>query len=440
MAPSVRREGWDRKPVPRGTLERRVLGPLSVRDPDFRAGGVRLSQGPPHRLRGAPDRRAHRRCVGGHTSDPRPHRVRRRVRPPVRPADRDGPRRPVGHGPPRALPRRAQGAAPGVAGGDRRARRVGCPAPPQGRRCRGGSQHRHRRRLPGDQRAGVPRQRRPRTASSAGCSPCSAAAWSRSWPAWPAWSRTTASSRPPFGRAVKVVAERLVGIYSTPLHAGRHGGHFDHFVAPGLTAVGIGLLGYLLVLAVRPVVMSHRPPPGDFPRAREIVRRWGGDTLSYFALRDDKRWWFSDDGQSVVAYAVIGGVCLVSPDPIGPPALRTEVWRAFHHYADGHGWPVAVMAAGAEWLPVYARGGDARPLRRRRGRRGLPDVLARRRPHEGAPPGRQPDRQVRVPDGVLRPRPRRAGSAGPAASGDGREPAGRGGARVLHDARADLRS
>jgi len=165
------------------------------------------------------------------------------------------------------------------------------------------------------------------------------------------------ATRPPLGRTVTVVAERLVGIYSTPLHPGRHGGHFDHFVAPGLTAVGIGLAGYLLVLAFRPVVMSHRPPPGDFSRARDIVRRWGGDTLAYFALRDDKRWWFSASGDSVVAYAVIGGVCLVSPDPIGPPECRAEVWTAFHHFADEHGWPVAVMAAGAEWLPVYAEAG-----------------------------------------------------------------------------------
>jgi lysyl-tRNA synthetase class 2 len=165
------------------------------------------------------------------------------------------------------------------------------------------------------------------------------------------------STRPPLGRTVTVVAERLVGIYSTSLHPGHRGGHFDHFVAPGLTAVGIGLAGYLLVLAFRPVVMSHRPPPGDFSRARELVRRWGGDTLAYFALRDDKRWWFSESGDSVVAYAVIGGVCLVSPDPIGPPERRSEVWAAFHHFADEHGWPVAVMAAGSDWLPVYAEAG-----------------------------------------------------------------------------------
>ena len=164
-------------------------------------------------------------------------------------------------------------------------------------------------------------------------------------------------TRPPFGRALKVIAERLVGVYSTPLRTFRpgHPGHFNTYVGPGLTAVGVGLVVYALVLAFRPVVLSRLPAPGDFRRARDVVRRHGGDTLAYFALRDDKRWWFY--GQSVVAYAVIGGVCLVSPDPIGPESERPNVWREFHRFADENGWPVAVMAAGEEWLPVYRLAG-----------------------------------------------------------------------------------
>jgi len=158
----------------------------------------------------------------------------------------------------------------------------------------------------------------------------------------------------PIGHAFLVVTERLVGVYSTPLRVeGR--GHFDQFVAPGLTAVGIGLAIYALLLAFRPVVLSHRPSPGDRERARDVIQRWGGDTLAYFALRDDKRWWFF--GDSVVAYAVIGGICLVSPDPVGPPEERAEVWTRFHTFADQHGWPVAVMGAAEEWLPVYKAAG-----------------------------------------------------------------------------------
>jgi lysylphosphatidylglycerol synthetase-like protein (DUF2156 family) len=89
----------------------------------------------------------------------------------------------------------------------------------------------------------------------------------------------------------------------------------------------------------------------EWSLARDIVRRHGGDTLAYFALRDDKQHWFWND--TLVAYAVHNGVCLVSPDPIGPASQRRSAWRAFRQYADEHGWTIAVMGAGEEWLPIY---------------------------------------------------------------------------------------
>ena len=90
-------------------------------------------------------------------------------------------------------------------------------------------------------------------------------------------------------------------------------------------------------------------------RARDIVRRHGTGTLDYFALRDDKQWFFHRD--SLVAYAVFGGVCLVSPDPIGPFSERAHVWDSFRHFVDRHGWGLGVMGAGEEWLPTYQASG-----------------------------------------------------------------------------------
>ena len=89
--------------------------------------------------------------------------------------------------------------------------------------------------------------------------------------------------------------------------------------------------------------------------ARFIVERYGTDSLSYFALRDDKEWFGFRD--TMVAYHVHNGVALVSPDPIGPVGQRAEAWGAFREFADEHGWPVAVMGASHEWLPAYRASG-----------------------------------------------------------------------------------
>ncbi|MGE3622148.1 MAG: bifunctional lysylphosphatidylglycerol flippase/synthetase MprF [Acidimicrobiia bacterium] len=140
-------------------------------------------------------------------------------------------------------------------------------------------------------------------------------------------------------------AERLVGIQDTALPD-----RLDDFLTPSLAALGLGIAGWLLALAVRPA-LGRRPAEDTGARAHELVGKWGSGTLDYFALRADKQLYFG--GSSLVAYAVHHSVCLVSPDPIGPPWEREEIWRAFRAFTDEHGWTVAVLGAGEPWLETY---------------------------------------------------------------------------------------
>jgi len=147
------------------------------------------------------------------------------------------------------------------------------------------------------------------------------------------------------------VSERFVGITTIDLPE-----RADRFLTPALMTVGLSLVAITLYLLTRPVV-DRRLGSGRAAeyRARDIVRRHGSSTLDYFALRSDKKWFFHRD--SLVAYAVYGGVCLISPDPIGPRNEREQVWGAFRAFADTHGWTTAVMGAGEDWLPTYRDSG-----------------------------------------------------------------------------------
>ena len=152
-------------------------------------------------------------------------------------------------------------------------------------------------------------------------------------------------------------AERLVGVQWVVFPK-----TIDRYASISLLAVGISLILVALYLLTRPVVdrrlSSGRAAIGRRAaelRARDIVRRHGTGTLDYFALRDDKQWFFHRD--SLVAYAVLGGVCLVSPDPIGPFSERAHVWDSFRRYVDRNGWSLGVMGAGEEWLPTYQASG-----------------------------------------------------------------------------------
>jgi lysylphosphatidylglycerol synthetase-like protein (DUF2156 family) len=167
---------------------------------------------------------------------------------------------------------------------------------------------------------------------------------------------------PSWPLVIVATAERLVGLQTVTLPP-----TMNRWVSPSLLAVGIGLAVVTLYLLTRPVVDRQLSTRGALSahaaaarraaeiRARDIVRRHGTGTLDYFALRDDKQWFFHRD--SLVAYATYGGVCLVSPDPIGPHSERRHVWDAFRRYCDRNGWGIAVMAAAEEWLPLYRAAG-----------------------------------------------------------------------------------
>jgi len=166
------------------------------------------------------------------------------------------------------------------------------------------------------------------------------------------WFIGRRTPRPPLRHAVVAVAQRLVGVSSTALPY-----RVDRFLRPTLLATAVGLAVAAGWLLFRPVVASRLAarPAEALTHARRVVEQYGGDTLAYFALRDDKRFFFN--GETLIAYAVYQGVCLVSPDPIGPLSERWVVWTAFRAFADEHGWTVAVMGAGEAWLPIYRSSG-----------------------------------------------------------------------------------
>lgn len=133
---------------------------------------------------------------------------------------------------------------------------------------------------------------------------------------------------------------------------------FDHLVSPMAVAAGVCLLVAGLWLLVAPHGRHHLTPAEhhvERERVRALVRRHGGGTLDYFALRDDKDWFVV--GETVVAHTVRAGVCLVSPDPIGPPDERVDAWADFLAHVEERGWSLAVLGASAPWVPVYEASG-----------------------------------------------------------------------------------
>lgn len=126
-----------------------------------------------------------------------------------------------------------------------------------------------------------------------------------------------------------------------------------------LSLVALGTIGGVIsaVLLFRPYVHRHRHDPHDYARARDLVDRYGNDTLSYFSLRDGKTHFFSSDGRAMIAYCYRGGYALASGDPVGDPASVGLVVDEFLGMCREHGWGVAFLAAREQDSEIYTSRG-----------------------------------------------------------------------------------
>jgi lysyl-tRNA synthetase, class II len=122
-----------------------------------------------------------------------------------------------------------------------------------------------------------------------------------------------------------------------------------------LIEVLIACAALISVLALRSLL---RPAPADdrlveheHRAAREIIERYGMDSLSPFVLRPDKALAFGAGG--VLSYRVIGGTAIVSSDPVAPPGMAPEVLASFLEHARQHGWQVALWGASGRHLDAY---------------------------------------------------------------------------------------
>jgi lysyl-tRNA synthetase class 2 len=83
------------------------------------------------------------------------------------------------------------------------------------------------------------------------------------------------------------------------------------------------------------------------------VREWGADTLAPFTLRNDKSYFLDAEERAFVAYRVVGGVAIVSGDPIGEPGRFGPLVEAFIAHAHRRDWRVAILGASERWLDLY---------------------------------------------------------------------------------------
>jgi len=131
----------------------------------------------------------------------------------------------------------------------------------------------------------------------------------------------------------------------------------------GDALLGLGVaLGFLaLYFWLRPFGQAVAQTVGERRLARALVDSHGSDSLSFFALRQDKSYLFSPSGNAFLAYRVVAGTALVSGDPVGEEAELDELLAELRCIVHAHGWRFAVVGVSGEHLDRY-RGLGLKPV------------------------------------------------------------------------------
>jgi lysyl-tRNA synthetase, class II len=170
------------------------------------------------------------------------------------------------------------------------------------------------------------------------------------------WRRTFDVPGDP--RAVRPVLVIAIAAFAAALLAAGielRGAELPERVDDLLAAVGL-LAGFtVLALWLRPLSEVVAQTVGERRVARDLVERHGSDSLSFFALRRDKSFFFSPTRRAFLAYRVVSGAALVSGDPVGDPAEFDALLAEFRRIAHARGWRLAILGASRESLPRYER-------------------------------------------------------------------------------------
>jgi lysyl-tRNA synthetase, class II len=156
------------------------------------------------------------------------------------------------------------------------------------------------------------------------------------------------------GGVLHAIAAGLIGLDGPYEYTGRF---FEDFFPAALLALGIAGLLIFSFLLFRAVARRDAPTPDEREHARRLVRLYGSDTLDYFALRPDKSYFFSGDGEAMVAYTFESGYALVAADPIGRPDSIELVLDEFLDFCRGRAWKTAFLAVREADMHMYSARG-----------------------------------------------------------------------------------
>ncbi|MGZ4286358.1 MAG: bifunctional lysylphosphatidylglycerol flippase/synthetase MprF [Solirubrobacteraceae bacterium] len=164
---------------------------------------------------------------------------------------------------------------------------------------------------------------------------------------------------PSVGTVVRETGDLLAwqrGPLAFEAHTALH--HQFAWIPLGIHMVEIATLLAVAYVIFRPIAAPRRlPDHATRQRAASLVREHGSDTLSFFKLRADKHYFFSDDQRAFVGYRIENGVLLLSGDPVGPEDAIRPLLAQLGMFTSRSGLKLGAVGASEGICALYERMG-----------------------------------------------------------------------------------
>src|SRR5579884_3352823 len=128
---------------------------------------------------------------------------------------------------------------------------------------------------------------------------------------------------------------------------------FLHILRGGsvLATLVAALLAILLVL--RPVAATLLPGEQERAVVSSLTHLYGKNSISYFALSEEKAYFFASSGKAVISYVLEGNVAVVAGDPIGPENEIQAAIAEFISFCERQDWTVVFWQVRADLADIY---------------------------------------------------------------------------------------
>jgi phosphatidylglycerol lysyltransferase len=152
---------------------------------------------------------------------------------------------------------------------------------------------------------------------------------------------------------VEGVIVRLLTNAHLHLSPGTQAVIFQH----ALEALCISATLYGMISILRPVTKLILPNDAERQGVAANTRMYGKNSISYFALSEEKSYFISTSGKVVFAYVLVGRVAVVAGDPIGPESELGGALQEFKAYCSQQDWTAVFWQVRNDIVELYRESG-----------------------------------------------------------------------------------